>query len=492
MKVFVTAILLAIFIVAFAESGALKRNRHIGALNHGRNIEQQRLLLKKSLVGVDQWMEQQLDHYDPTNTETFQQRFWVNATAWNKQNNGPVFIIIGGEGPASEGYINGHFIATEYAQRYGAMVAALEHRFYGKSVPRNSLSTANLRYLSSQQALSDLVSFRKFLITKFGINESATKFVLFGGSYSGNLSAWGRLKFPNLFAASLASSGPVLAQLEFKEYMEVVARSVGPACAARVRQANDMIETLLKTPAGKQRVTKMFNICNPNKLDNDNDLALLFMSLSDGVCEVVQYNLDNNGRNTYNTTNMCQIIQSGSDVLESFATWVNTWNKYSGNPCTENDYDEYIQELKDTRPWPENGGAAGRSWTYQTCVEFGYYQNAVGSSQPFSPRITLEWYLQQCQQLFGVNDVTPHITFTNDYYGAKGIDTSNTVFTFGNIDPWHILGLTSPNNYVGQQNIYFMQGTAHCADLYASSPNDLPTLKNTRQQTIKLFDQWLL
>ena len=38
----------------------------------------------------------------------------------------------------------------------------LEHRYYGKSSPFESLSTENLRYLSSKQALFDLAIFRQY------------------------------------------------------------------------------------------------------------------------------------------------------------------------------------------------------------------------------------------------------------------------------------------------------------------------------------------
>lgn len=41
----------------------------------------------------------------------------------------------------------------EYAEKFGAMVVQLEHRFYGKTHPLPDLSTANLRYLTSEQVV---------------------------------------------------------------------------------------------------------------------------------------------------------------------------------------------------------------------------------------------------------------------------------------------------------------------------------------------------
>lgn len=50
--------------------------------------------------------------------------------------------------------------------------------------------------------------------------------ITFGGSYPGSLSGWMRLKFPNLIQGSVASSGPVLAQLDFQEYLQVDTRTI--------------------------------------------------------------------------------------------------------------------------------------------------------------------------------------------------------------------------------------------------------------------------
>lgn len=48
------------------------------------------------------------------------------------------------------------------AEKFGAAVVSLEHRYYGKSSPFKSHSTENLRYLSSKQALFDLATFRQY------------------------------------------------------------------------------------------------------------------------------------------------------------------------------------------------------------------------------------------------------------------------------------------------------------------------------------------
>jgi hypothetical protein len=48
------------------------------------------------------------------------------------------------------------------AKKFGAALVSPEHRYYGKSSPFKSLTTENLRFLSSKQALFDLAVFRQY------------------------------------------------------------------------------------------------------------------------------------------------------------------------------------------------------------------------------------------------------------------------------------------------------------------------------------------
>ena len=57
-------------------------------------------------------------------------------------------------------------------------------------------SVANLKYLSSEQALADLATFREAMVKQFSLSKN--KWISFGGSYPGALSAWFRYKYPHL------------------------------------------------------------------------------------------------------------------------------------------------------------------------------------------------------------------------------------------------------------------------------------------------------
>src|SRR4051794_31968680 len=64
------------------------------------------------------WYTQQLDHFNPADNQTWQQRYFVNDQYWKQD--GPVFIFIAGEGAANPIWmIEGQWIT--YAQTYGAI-----------------------------------------------------------------------------------------------------------------------------------------------------------------------------------------------------------------------------------------------------------------------------------------------------------------------------------------------------------------------------------
>ncbi len=60
------------------------------------------------------------------------------------------------------------------------------------------MSVENLKFLNSEQALADLAAFVQTMNIKFKLADS--KWICFGGSYPGSLSAWFRLKYPHLVA----------------------------------------------------------------------------------------------------------------------------------------------------------------------------------------------------------------------------------------------------------------------------------------------------
>lgn len=94
------------------------------ATDNGMNVED---------LPQAQWFTQRLDHFDDSNTKTWQQRYFYNGS-FHSNSNGPVFLMIGGEGEANPIWLTvGNMMRN--AQVFGAFTFLLEHRFYGQSRP---------------------------------------------------------------------------------------------------------------------------------------------------------------------------------------------------------------------------------------------------------------------------------------------------------------------------------------------------------------------
>jgi len=79
----------------------------------------------------------------------------------------------------------------------------------------SNLNTTNLLYLNIEQALADIAEFINIITNE---NENLlfnAKWVVFGGSYAGNLAAWSRMKYPQLIHAAVSSSSTLGAAIDY-------------------------------------------------------------------------------------------------------------------------------------------------------------------------------------------------------------------------------------------------------------------------------------
>eukprot|EP01122_Echinamoeba_exundans_P011847 TRINITY_DN4844_c0_g1_i1.p1 TRINITY_DN4844_c0_g1~~TRINITY_DN4844_c0_g1_i1.p1 ORF type:complete len:489 (-),score=98.17 TRINITY_DN4844_c0_g1_i1:20-1486(-) len=476
----------AVLLVALI-AGSDARRVFQGRLNEGIATRVAQGTLKPSTTGkAAQWFTQPLDHTGQFSSASWQQKYYVNADFWGG-NGSPVFFFLGGEGPLRDTSVTGHFIIYELAQQWKALIVACEHRFYGESQPTGDLRTSNLRFLTSQQALADANALATFI--KSSMNASNSKFIVMGGSYSGALAAWARQMYPSTFHMAWAASAPVHAQVDFYQYYEVTANSLGSACTGAIRNAVQTAETLLGSQSGRNTLEQTYSTCE-SFTTSPLDYANFMMSISDSISGVVQYSGDNTNYQPFAIDQMCAQIAQGQPT-NSVPQMIMTLNRFGGSNCTEVAYATAVSGLAQVDP--KNPNAAGRAWTWQTCNEFGYFQTGSGSNIPFSKLITLEYYTSLCRDVFGVEpvDVQLNVRRTNAFYGSRGIaqKASKIIFSNGSVDQWHALGVTSTNS---TSNLaVFITGTAHCADIYPPSPSDLPSLTAARGTIITQLKQWL-
>lgn len=168
-----------------------------------------------------------------------------------------------GSGGFSKSWISNSWAFVQWAQEWNATAYTLEHRFYGdtESALLGNTSLPRLRLLSAEQALADAAVFIENV--NKAKNLKNPRWIVFGGSYPGNLAAWMRLKYPQLVLGAVASSAPVEAKTNFYEYVQVVEESFQlygfEGCADVIEKYFKIAEELIETPEGRA----VLRICEP-------------------------------------------------------------------------------------------------------------------------------------------------------------------------------------------------------------------------------------
>jgi pimeloyl-ACP methyl ester carboxylesterase len=419
-------------------------------------------IIRSTVLGS---FQQKLDHNNDKDNRHFAQRYWVNKM-YAKNQKSPVIFWICGEGACSENAVMG--TALQQASQLGATVVALEHRYYGSSQPFSDLSTENLKYLTVDLALKDLVNFQAYARDVLNLKGS---WLAIGGSYPGALAAYVRALYPDVILGSLASSGPVRAEVDFSAYDHHVAKMAGATCLVAVQKAVSEIEEKIVSDEGFAAVKAQFNASELN--DRDDFLYLI----ADTGAAAVQYGM---------REDFCNYV-----VKEGLAGYVKAVQLVSG--VFGNLVDLGAQAAENITIEKHRGMIGIRQWFYQSCTEFGFWQNAWPDAKESarSPRINAAYHSRVCERLFNIN--TPAQTEkTNALYYAPILEsrTTNILFTNGSEDPWINLSITSENKNDVNPNVTstVIAGAAHCDDLGSSFGQEVAKAKKL---FLDLAKNWL-
>lgn len=169
------------------------RDRHHSMSRRTRTTSTTRTKTVRTAVSVHFAVRLSSHTADPAPAAAWNQAYYVNDTFWVPGSDAPVFVCVGGEGPALTGAAvvdSEHCsVASQWLSETKALMFAVEHRYYGchnaSACPVTSMAdgpNSGLKYLSSRQALADLSNFHRQAVTKYGLTD-ANKWVSFGGSY---------------------------------------------------------------------------------------------------------------------------------------------------------------------------------------------------------------------------------------------------------------------------------------------------------------------
>eukprot|EP01039_Chlorochromonas_danica_P003870 gene3870-4228_t len=457
---------------------------------------------KNSLQSVDNlkntgefFFEQVLDHFDVHNNVTFKQRYFVNETYWSKEADAPVFLCVGGEGPPLDRTVLVNSVhcndMVEIASKHGALLLALEHRYYGPSTPFGlDYSSDKLKWLTTEQALNDLAAFHRYISSKYSLT-ARNKWITFGGSYPGMVAALSRLRFPHLIFAAVSSSAPLEASLEMPGYNNVVAHSMAalnvggsPLCSHAIAEGHKVVGEYLQTAEGRRHLEKVFNICKPKTLDNVKNQEQF---AGDGVVYLPVQSNDPSCTDDYcDISKICKLMTNVS-LGTPFERLSQLSAIQNGGHCVNPSYDSTISFYSN----PKN---PDRTWLYQTCTEWGFYMTCnVGSECPYTQGLhTIDVDLDLCQQAFGISPdvVQSQINNALTMYGGRNIQATRIFFTNGEIDPWHANSvLTSPNP---EELTNWVQGASHHFWTHPSLPTDSEQVNWARKRIWQKVADWLV
>ncbi|EKX34652.1 hypothetical protein GUITHDRAFT_158798 [Guillardia theta CCMP2712] len=435
------------------------------------------------------WFSQRVDHFSDS-PETWMQRYFVNETFF-RMGSGPVFLCVGGEGPPMTEQVvvtgeNHCALMVHLARIHGALILALEHRYYGESHPRKDLSVENMRFLSSRQALEDIASFHSHIRSAFAIS-SKQRWITFGGSYPGMLAAWSHAKFPHLFHAAVSSSAPVQAILNMKGYNNVVAsdfadETLGGSmlCLNTIKGAFAQVGEYLLSYEGRRYLKTRFSVCGGDDvLEDIKNRALFAETLSDPL--IPQSNDPSCTSPLCDIRRQCKFLtdQSLGKPLDRLVAMMDSVRDGS---CLDTDYQMMLAGLQDIKISEDR---TDRTWFYQTCTEFGFYQTCDPDSRcPFvsSPHLNNVYFsTDMCKVVFNMSfeKTAEFVRESNNEYGGLNLQSYNIIFVNGGADPWKSQSMLHPSNAYVQT--VMVKGASHHFWTHPELPTDSTEVKHARR-----------
>ncbi|XP_048469811.1 mucin-5AC-like isoform X2 [Rhincodon typus] len=223
----------------------------------------------------EMYFDQLVDHFSFTSHQKlYRQRYLLSDEFWSKSF-GPIFLYTGNEGDIWD-FANSSRFVIELASEQQALVIFAEHRYYGKSLPfgKKSYERSNMEFLTVEQTLADYV----VLITKLktDLDAKSCAVIAFGGSYGGMLSAYMRIKYPNVVDGALASSAPVVSTANLgdsRQFFHDVTKDFernSPECVLTIRKGFQELEFLAQQQAWS-KITNKLSLCKSVKSKKDVD-----------------------------------------------------------------------------------------------------------------------------------------------------------------------------------------------------------------------------
>ncbi|XP_032905316.1 dipeptidyl peptidase 2 [Amblyraja radiata] len=438
------------------------------------------------------YFDQLIDHFRFNNHQkTYRQRYLITDQFWHK-GIGPIFLYTGNEGDVWD-FANSSKFITELATEQQALVIFAEHRYYGRSLPfgKKSYERANIEFLTVEQAVADFV----VLVTKLKVDLDAENcpVIAFGGSYGGMLSAYIRIKYPNIVQGALASSAPVVSAANIgdnRQFFHDVTKDFernSPDCVSKIRQAFQELEKYAQQQAWTKMANKL-SLCKP--LKSKKELDQLYRWARNAFTYLAMFNYPYKTElglhfpaNPVDVA--CHYILKKNDYVEGLLSILGIFYNSTGSKKCFDIYSEF-QHCAD--PTGCGLGTASQAWDFQVCTEINLLYETNNETDMFPVlRFTEDMRRNYCHNKWGVYPNPQWLKI--QYWGDDFKAASNIIFSNGELDPWANGGIL--RNVTPTVVAYIIEGGAHHLDLRGSNPADPQSVTTIRKRESSIIKEWV-
>lgn len=241
-------------------------------------------------VPVDHFHNDSL--YEPHSNDTFGLRYWFDPSHYKK--GGPIIVLQSGEtsGVGRLPFLQKGIVAILAKATHGLGVI-LEHRYYGESRVTPDLSTENLRFLTTDQALADMAYFARHVVFEglehLDLTSPNNPYIAYGGSYAGAFVAFLRKLYPDVYWGAISSSGVPEAIYDYWQYYEAHRLFAPTDCVTATQKLTHMVDNILINKADTEYTQRLKTIFGLGNITRSDDFA---NTLSWGIAGLQGMNWD--------------------------------------------------------------------------------------------------------------------------------------------------------------------------------------------------------
>ncbi|CAG9862931.1 unnamed protein product [Phyllotreta striolata] len=424
---------------------------------------------------------------------TFKIRYLVSAKYHVKD--GPIFVYLGHEGDITMYAENTGFL-FDIAPTFNALLAFIEHRYYGQSLPfgnRTFASAENMKYLTTAQALEDFAMIIDGLKKEFFESVTTAEsypIIAFGASYGGMLSAWLRMKYPFSIIGAISSSAPLLylpgiANCEvFYEIVTNVFEKFGrEQCVKTIKLGWDVIINLTKTKLGMDFISSTWKLCRRIRSTEDVEKLLEWLTSVYVKLALSNYHYPTDLYTplpAYPVKVFCDKLTSSffndtKGLIEQFSQALEIYTNYSGKSVCNN-VNSSVEDFNEV------------AFGYQQCTDLVMPKCSTEIDMFITKPWDYDQFSMECMKKYGVKNFFPLSPLKA--FDAKSLKYySNILFTNGNMDPYSCCSISS--NISSTISAYNIIDAPHHVDLRTADVADNNYIISTRRQIVETIKQWL-